>query len=112
MDLAYYQLIKLFSYLQAMGGAYDFDSAIAQLVFFEKQSSSSGNWNALLDIGPNFQIAITGRIKVIFEKFSSVSSSLPQIEKLEFIYLFNREVMFLSCLSLSVCLCVHSGCNF
>ncbi|KAK7067015.1 X-ray repair cross-complementing protein 5 [Halocaridina rubra] len=41
-----------------------FDDAIPQLLFFHKHSSASGNWNALLNVGPNFQISITGRIKV------------------------------------------------
>lgn len=41
-----------------------FDEAIAQLIFFQKSSASSGAWNTLLEIGPDFRIAITGRIKV------------------------------------------------
>nr|XP_045583822.1 X-ray repair cross-complementing protein 5-like isoform X1 [Procambarus clarkii] len=41
-----------------------FDEAIPQLIFFQKNSSNSAPWNTLLEIGPDFQIAITGRIKV------------------------------------------------
>ncbi|XP_068204054.1 X-ray repair cross-complementing protein 5 [Palaemon carinicauda] len=49
---------------EADGGMYSFEDAIPQLIFFEKRSAASGNWNTLLDIGPSFQIAITGRIKI------------------------------------------------
>ncbi|XP_047480476.1 X-ray repair cross-complementing protein 5-like [Penaeus chinensis] len=41
-----------------------FDEAIPQLIFFQKKSAGSANWNTVLDIGPDFQIAITGKIKV------------------------------------------------
>ncbi|XP_071549630.1 X-ray repair cross-complementing protein 5 [Panulirus ornatus] len=41
-----------------------FDEAIPQLICFQKKSSGSASWNTVLDIGPNFQIAITGKIKV------------------------------------------------
>lgn len=49
---------------EADGGMYSFEDAIPQLIFFEKRSSGSANWNTLLEIGPSFQIAITGRIKI------------------------------------------------
>ncbi|CAL4145774.1 unnamed protein product, partial [Meganyctiphanes norvegica] len=41
-----------------------FEDAIPQLLFFQKKSANSANWNVTLDIGKNFQIPITGRIKV------------------------------------------------
>ncbi|XP_042886525.1 X-ray repair cross-complementing protein 5-like isoform X2 [Penaeus japonicus] len=41
-----------------------FDEAIPQLIFFQKKSAGSANWNTVLDIGPDFQIAITGKIKI------------------------------------------------
>ncbi|ROT84418.1 ATP-dependent DNA helicase 2 subunit 2 [Penaeus vannamei] len=37
---------------------------VSELIFFQKKSAGSANWNTVLDIGPDFQIAITGKIKV------------------------------------------------
>lgn len=51
-------------FLQVDGIICSFDEAIPQLIFFQKKSAGSANWNTVLDIGPDFQIAITGKIKV------------------------------------------------
>ncbi|XP_076036123.1 X-ray repair cross-complementing protein 5-like isoform X2 [Oratosquilla oratoria] len=41
-----------------------FEEAIPQLIFYQKRSSGSANWDTKLDIGPNFVIPINGRIKI------------------------------------------------
>ncbi|XP_045121022.1 X-ray repair cross-complementing protein 5-like isoform X2 [Portunus trituberculatus] len=41
-----------------------FEDALPQLMFFEKKKQASASWNTTLDIGADFKIAITGKIKV------------------------------------------------
>ena len=41
-----------------------FEEALPQLIMFEKRTQGSANWNAMLDIGEELKIPITGRIKV------------------------------------------------
>lgn len=41
-----------------------FDDALPHLMFYEKKTQGSNPWNSVLDIGEDFRIPITGRIKV------------------------------------------------
>lgn len=41
-----------------------FEDALPQLMFYEKKNQASAAWNTTLDIGADFKIPITGRIKV------------------------------------------------
>ncbi|KAF2367593.1 Ku70/Ku80 N-terminal alpha/beta [Trinorchestia longiramus] len=53
------------SIVQAVDGIIcNFDEAIPQLVFFQKKTSGSTNWNTLLTIGEDLRIPVTGRIKI------------------------------------------------
>lgn len=63
-------------FLQVDGIICSFDEAIPQLIFFQKKSAGSANWNTVLDIGPDFQIAITGKIKVWLHSQIAVEQSL------------------------------------
>lgn len=53
-----------FIFLQVDGIICSFEEAIPQLIFFQKKTSGSTNWNSILDIGEDFKIPVTGRIKV------------------------------------------------
>ncbi|XP_018026731.1 X-ray repair cross-complementing protein 5 [Hyalella azteca] len=51
--------------VQAVDGIIcSFDEAIPQLLLFQKKTSGSSNWNAMLSIGEDLRIPITGRIKM------------------------------------------------
>lgn len=41
-----------------------FKDALLQLIYFEQKGKVSASWNTTLDIGPDFKIAITGKIIV------------------------------------------------
>lgn len=41
-----------------------FKDALSQLLYFEQKDKGSAYWNTTLDIGPDFKIPISGRIKV------------------------------------------------
>ena len=58
-----------------------FEEAIPQLIFFQKKSQGSANWNSMLEIGPHFRIPVTGRIKV---------PSLQQLNPIKIYYFINN----------------------